>query len=242
MTTAVYLRVSTHDQDVAAQRRVVERFLRERHMEVASELWYVDSGYSGKNVDRPALRQLKAAVSAGSIEIVVVYALDRLARRILDGIELIVHWLQGGTRIMSVREDLDFGGDVGQIIAGVLFGVAQMERTIARERQAHGIENARAKQAAVKAAVKAGAALCLTARQVGVSLETARKMLASPDENLWYTQGGPRPPRKKNVTAERIGALTQKGLTQGEIAASLGCSTRTLRRRMKRNGHSALDA
>ena len=50
----------------------------------ACEAGYDDGGFSGATVDRPALQQLLADITAGRVDIVVVYKIDRLTRSLAD--------------------------------------------------------------------------------------------------------------------------------------------------------------
>ena len=45
---------------------------------------YTDKGFSGKNIDRPALQRLLADAEAGQIEKILVYRLDRISRSVHD--------------------------------------------------------------------------------------------------------------------------------------------------------------
>jgi DNA invertase Pin-like site-specific DNA recombinase len=105
--------------------------------------WYADKGRSGDNLKRPAFEQLQAAVFAGDVGTVVVWRLDRLSRSLRDGINTLGGWCDKGIRVVSVTQQLDFSGTVGQMIASVMFAVAQMEQETRRENQAVGIVLAR---------------------------------------------------------------------------------------------------
>src|SRR6187431_1309997 len=85
---AIYTRKSSEeglDQDfnsLEAQREACEAYVRSQ----AHEGWKLvpalldDGGYSGGNTDRPALRRLMELVSAGEIDVIVIYKIDRLTR------------------------------------------------------------------------------------------------------------------------------------------------------------------
>lgn len=140
--TAVYMRVSTRGQSVRSQRQAIARYLEAHAM--ADAAWYVDEGISGATLDRPALDELNAAIFRGEVQTVVVYALDRLARTAIEGLGLIAGWLKQGIRLIVITMQIDFSGEVGQMIASLLLHIAQMERTRIRERQAAGIAAAKA--------------------------------------------------------------------------------------------------
>ena len=57
----------------------------------------------------------------------------------LDGIATLRFWLNMGVRIISVTQEIDLSGITGQMVAVVLFGVAEMEMQNNKERQAAGI-------------------------------------------------------------------------------------------------------
>src|SRR5881227_2318417 len=89
---AIYTRKSSeHNLDLAfssldAQREACEAYIRSQ----AHEGWrlipgrYDDGAFSGASLDRPALQQLLADVRAGTIDIVLVYKVDRLTRSLAD--------------------------------------------------------------------------------------------------------------------------------------------------------------
>ena len=93
---------------------------------------------------RPGLAALKAAIFRGEIQTVVLYSLDRLARNAVEGMNLIAEWLRRNVRLVVITMQMDFSGEIGQMIASLLLHIAQMERTSIRERQAAGIAAARA--------------------------------------------------------------------------------------------------
>ncbi|HMP06143.1 MAG TPA: recombinase family protein, partial [Lacipirellulaceae bacterium] len=123
MSTAVYIRVSTVGQNAAGQRAEIDRWLKGHGLTAA---YFVDRR-SGDSLDRPAFERLQAAIFAGEVHTVVVYKLDRLSRSLRDGINTLTDWLGQGVRVVSVTQQLDFSGATGQLVAAVLFAVAQME-------------------------------------------------------------------------------------------------------------------
>jgi DNA invertase Pin-like site-specific DNA recombinase len=137
---AAYIRVSTAGQNEASQRRELERWLACHGL--TDVQWFVDKK-SGDNLKRPAFERMQAAVFAGEVDTIVVYKLDRVSRSLADWIATLTGWCKAGIRVVSVTQQLDFNGAVGQLIASVLFAVAQMEQETRRERQAAGIAAAK---------------------------------------------------------------------------------------------------
>jgi DNA invertase Pin-like site-specific DNA recombinase len=140
---AAYVRVSTTGQNEAGQREAIAAWLAGNGVAAKSVRWYIDKGKSGDTLKRPAFDQLQAAVFAGEVGTVVVWRLDRLSRKIRDGMNTLCDWCDKGLRVVSVTQQIDFNGTVGQIIANVLLGVGQMEQEARRERQAVGIAEAK---------------------------------------------------------------------------------------------------
>jgi DNA invertase Pin-like site-specific DNA recombinase len=179
-TVAAYIRVSTVGQNEAGQRAEIQQWLTGNGVKPASVRWFVDKGKSGDNLKRPAFDALQAAVFAGQIETIVVWRLDRISRKLLDGINTLCRWCEKGLRVVSVTQLIDFNGTVGQIIASVLLGVGQMEQEARRERQAAGI--AEAKKAGryrgrKPGTTKAKPERALKLREKGLSAEEIAKSL-----------------------------------------------------------------
>lgn len=140
---ACYVRVSTIGQNEAGQRSEIERWLTGNGIDPASVVWYVDKGRTGDNLRRPAFERLQGAVFAGQVGTIIVYKLDRLSRKLREGLDVLCNWCERGLRVVSVTQCIDFNGTVGKMLAAVLLGIAEMEQETRRERQAAGIREAR---------------------------------------------------------------------------------------------------
>lgn len=141
---ACYVRVSTVGQNEAGQRREIRRWLEGNGIDPALVRWFIDKE-TGDTLDRPAFDKLQSAVFAGEVGTVVVWKLDRLSRKLRDGINVLCDWCEKGLRVVSVTQQIDFNGTVGKMLAAVLLGVAEMEQETRRERQRAGIEAAKEK-------------------------------------------------------------------------------------------------
>lgn len=139
---AIYIRVSTTGQNEAGQRREVERWLANHGHPPGAAAWYVDR-MSGTTTARPALDELQAAIFAGDVGTVVIWRLDRLSRRLREGLDVLCGWCERGLRVVSVTQQIDFNGATGKMLAAVLLGVAEMELETMKERQRVGIEAAK---------------------------------------------------------------------------------------------------
>ena len=142
MTIGVYIRVSSSSQSSASQKAEIRKWLKAHDHNARSVIWFEDTE-SGKTMEREAFKDLQAAIFNGEVKTVVVWKLDRLARSLKGGIETITDWCEQGVRVVSVTQQIDLSGKVGQMVAAVLFGIADIEHEHIRERQAAGIEEAK---------------------------------------------------------------------------------------------------
>ena len=215
MIAAVYLRVSSKSQKVASQRRAIQHYLDGHKIDVPADRWFVDHGWSGKSLDWPGMDELQRAVFMGDVDMIVVYSLDRLARNALEGMTLLADWLKRGVRLVVVTLQMDFSGDVGRMVASLLFHIAEMERNRIRQRQSDGI-----------AAAKASCGRCSTPKKNIPMVDGKCPRWGGTEVRTW----GGRRPGKFKVPPSRARELARKGLTQAEIAKALGVSTRTVNR------------
>ncbi len=85
---------------------------------------------------RPTLRQLLSEVGPG--DVVMVYKLDRVARSLKDLLEILESVAAVGASIRSLTECFDTTGPIGEFIVQILGAVAQLERSIIRQRAIAG--------------------------------------------------------------------------------------------------------
>ena len=130
--TALYLRVSTEAQadegySLAAQAEKLEAYCRMKGIDRFTQ--YVDGGFSGSNLSRPAVTQLIDCIRRGEVERVVVYKLDRLSRSQKDTLYLIEDvFAPHGVDFVSINENIDTGTPYGRAMIGILSAFAQLER------------------------------------------------------------------------------------------------------------------
>ena len=137
MTIAVYIRVSSpKGQRTDSQRAEVEAWINRRRIKRAR--WFEDRD-SATNLQRDAFKKLQDAIFAGEIDTVVVWKLDRLARNLKEGVNVLADWCQRGVRVIAITQQIDLSGPVGNLIASLLFGIAEIELQHSKERQAIGI-------------------------------------------------------------------------------------------------------
>ena len=130
--TALYLRVSTEAQadegySLAAQAEKLEAYCRMKGISRFTR--YVDGGFSGSSLNRPAVTQLIDCIRNGEVERVVVYKLDRLSRSQKDTLYLIEDvFAPHSVDFVSINENIDTGTPYGRAMIGILSAFAQLER------------------------------------------------------------------------------------------------------------------
>lgn len=144
MTVACYVRVSSRHQKTDSQEAEIKKWLAGHGIDPAKVTWFVDKE-TGKTLDRPQFKNLQHAIFNGEVKTVVVYKLDRISRRLKDGVNTLADWCEKGVRVVVVTQAIDLSGPVGRMIAAVLMGLSEVELEFRRERQAAGIEVAKRK-------------------------------------------------------------------------------------------------
>jgi site-specific DNA recombinase len=95
---------------------------------------YDDGGFSGGNIDRPALQRLLDDVQAGRIDVIVVYKVDRLTRSLADFAKLVELFDKHGVSFVSVTQQFNTTTSMGRLTLNVLLSFAQFEREVTTER------------------------------------------------------------------------------------------------------------
>jgi DNA invertase Pin-like site-specific DNA recombinase len=139
---AIYTRKSSEEgleqsfNSLHAQREACEAYiLSQRH-----EGWqvlpakYDDGGFSGGNMERPGLRKLLADISAGKVDTVVVYKVDRLTRSLSDFARIVESFDKQSVSFVSVTQQFNTTSSMGRLTLNVLLSFAQFEREVTGER------------------------------------------------------------------------------------------------------------
>jgi len=95
---------------------------------------YDDGGFTGGNMQRPALQRLLEDAEAGRIDCVVVYKVDRLSRSLLDFARMMEIFERHGVSFVSVTQQFNTATSMGRLMLNVLLSFAQFEREIISER------------------------------------------------------------------------------------------------------------
>ncbi|MBU4400776.1 MAG: recombinase family protein, partial [Planctomycetes bacterium] len=139
---AIYTRKSTEEgleqefNTLDAQRESGEAYIKSQ----AHEGWeclpdrYDDGGFTGGNMDRPAVKRLMADIEAVRVDCVMVYKVDRLSRSLLDFARMMEVFDKHHVSFVSVTQQFNTASSMGRLILNVLLSFAQFEREMISER------------------------------------------------------------------------------------------------------------
>jgi DNA invertase Pin-like site-specific DNA recombinase len=150
---AIYARKSSEEglaqpfNSLDAQRESAEAYISsQRHMGwTALERRYDDGGYTGANLERPALRALMEDIESDQVDCVVVYKVDRLSRSLLDFARLMGTFEERGVSLVSVTQQMNTTDSLGRLTLNILLSFAQFERELIGERTRDKMRAARRK-------------------------------------------------------------------------------------------------
>jgi DNA invertase Pin-like site-specific DNA recombinase len=142
MKVALYIRVSTQDQNSALQRSELEKHLADRGWELAG--LYEDQ-MSGAKQSRPGLNRLLEDAAAGKFEAVAVWKLDRFGRSLVDCLNNIRTLEAHQVRFLSVTQNLDtsHADPAGRFLLHILGAAAEFERSLIKDRVHAGLKQAK---------------------------------------------------------------------------------------------------
>ena len=132
---AIYTRKSTEEgleQDfnsLDAQREASEAYIKSQKHEgwEVVPTTYDDGGYSGGNMERPALKQLLTDIEAGKIDIVVVYKVDRLSRALGDFAKMVDVFDKHEVSFVSVTQSFNTATSIGRLTLRIVARITSNE-------------------------------------------------------------------------------------------------------------------
>ena len=139
---AVYTRKSSEEgleqafNSLDAQREAAVAYIKSQKHE-GWELvpdFYDDGGYSGGNVERPALQQLLKDIEAKKVDVIVVYKVDRLSRSLGDFAQMMTMFEKLNVSFVSVTQQFNTTTSMGRLTLNILLSFAQFEREVTGER------------------------------------------------------------------------------------------------------------
>ncbi|MCO6438158.1 MAG: recombinase family protein [Phycisphaerae bacterium] len=150
---AIYTRKSTEEgleqefNSLDAQRESAEAYVASQKHEgwIFLPDRYDDGGFTGGNMDRPALQRLLRDIEDGKVDCIVVYKVDRLSRSLIDFSKIMDVLERHSVSFVSVTQQFNTGTSMGRLMLNVLLSFAQFEREIISERTRDKIAAARRK-------------------------------------------------------------------------------------------------
>jgi len=135
---AVYCRVSSDERldqsfnSIDAQKEAGHAFIKSQSHEgwIAVADDYDDGGFSGGNMERPALKRLMADIQMGKVDIVVVYKIDRLSRSLADFARMVDVFDRHRVSFSAVTQQINSATSMGRLMLNVLLSFAQFEREV----------------------------------------------------------------------------------------------------------------
>lgn len=129
---ATYARQSMDKKDSISIESQIEHC--EYELKGESYKAYKDKGYSGKNTDRPAFKELMRDIENGLISKVVVYKLDRISRSIMDFANMMSVFQKYNVEFVSSTEKFDTSTPMGRAMLNICIVFAQLERETIQQR------------------------------------------------------------------------------------------------------------
>ncbi|MEM1050939.1 MAG: recombinase family protein [Pseudomonadota bacterium] len=150
---AIYTRKSSEeglDQDfnsLDAQHEACEAYIKSQEHEGwrLDATRYDDGGYSGGNMERPALQKLMEMIRTRQVDRIVVYKIDRLTRSLADFAKLVEELDEAQASFVSVTQSFNTATSMGRLTLNMLLSFAQFEREVTAERIRDKIAASKAK-------------------------------------------------------------------------------------------------
>lgn len=141
MKAALYIRVSTIEQamkgySLPAQEEMLRKYADYKGYEVVG--LFCDDGYSGKDLNRPEISRLIEKVRLKEVDIVIVYRMDRISRRVKDVIDLVDLFIETGVQLFSLNDNVDMATPMGRAMLKVAATFSELERETIIERTTMG--------------------------------------------------------------------------------------------------------
>lgn len=138
---ALYLRVSTNDQNCDLQRKELTSLVKSKGWDISNV--YEDKA-TGTNGNRPQLKQLLTDARTGKFQIIICWKLDRLFRSLKDLITTLQLFSELGIEFVALKDNIDLTTSTGRLMMHILGAFAEFEASIIRSRVKAGLDAAKA--------------------------------------------------------------------------------------------------
>jgi len=194
-TIAIYCRVSSNRQDTRSQEVDLQAWAKQQLAGGAVVRFYREKA-TGTNFNRKVWEQLHSDLNTGKVSRLIVWRMDRLGRTAGQTITLLDELEAKGIGFLSLRDGFDPSTPAGRLTRNILASFAQFETEVRRERQAAGIQAAKAagktwggrnkgarskrievKEVAVHEMIGQGKSIAETARVLELTRQTVYRIL-----------------------------------------------------------------
>lgn len=136
-----YVRTSGVDQDCETQSIALKDYCARMKYHIIEE--YRDSGFSGKDENRPGFERLLVDIRAGRVKRLLVYKLDRIGRSLKHLLNLFEEFKNRGVEFISLSQNIDTSTPEGKMFWQMLGVFAEYERELIVARTLSGLTRAK---------------------------------------------------------------------------------------------------
>lgn len=139
---AAYIRVSSTEQKTDLQRLELDGYIKARGWD---DVTFYEEKLTGTNTNRPEFKRLMSDARSRSIDIVVVWKLDRFARSLRDLINNLQELTNCGVEFISLKDQIDMTSSMGRLMLHIIGAFGEFEASLIKDRCRAGILAAREK-------------------------------------------------------------------------------------------------
>lgn len=143
--TAIYIRVSTEEQEIdgyglESQRTELLNYVNNNKSLnlITQDDWIYSDTHTGSDVNRTNLNRLRDDVKKGKFDAVLVWKIDRFSRCLQHLLFLFEELKENKVSFISMKENMDFKGAIGSLIFQIFGAIAQFERELIKDRTMMG--------------------------------------------------------------------------------------------------------
>lgn len=134
---AIYLRVSTQDQDTLLQRTELTEYAQTRGW---NELAVYEDKATGTNTQRPEFQRMLKDARSRKFDTLLIWKFDRFARSLKDLIVHLQELTDIGVSLISLKDQVDLGTSAGMLMLHIIGAFGEFEASIIRERVRAGVK------------------------------------------------------------------------------------------------------
>lgn len=179
---AIYLRVSTQDQNCDLQREDLLQYTNSREWNVFQV--YEDKA-TGTNSNRSSLKQMLQDARHRRFDVLICWKLDRIARSLKDLVTIIQELTELGVSFVALKDSVDLTTSAGRLMLHIIGSFAQFEADIIKERVRSGLDAARRKGTRLGRPPQVSLNKVLELQERGFSLGRIAKQIGVSKSAVW---------------------------------------------------------